>query len=84
MYGGTLRGLQWMEGKPFIDSVVMMFPYWLWRAIGGSLMWASHLIFAFNMYKMIAYRKTVNINAEAIDKLGKEDYELIDFDDKKA
>lgn len=84
MYGGTLRGLQWMEGKPFIDSVVMMFPYWLWRAIGGSLMWASHLIFAYNMYKMIAYRKTVNINAEAIDKLGKDDYELIDFDDKEV
>ena len=84
MYGGTLSGLQWMEGKPFIDSVVMMFPYWLWRAIGGTLMWLSHLIFAYNMYKMIVDRKTVNINAEAIDKMGKEDFELIDFEDKKA
>jgi cytochrome c oxidase cbb3-type subunit 1 len=83
MYGGTLRGLQWMEGKPFIDSVVMMFPYWLWRAIGGSLMWTSHLIFAYNMYRMIAERKNVNINAEAITKLGKEKYELVDFNDEK-
>lgn len=83
MYGGTLKGLLWMDGKPFIDGVVLMFPYWLWRAIGGSLMWASHLIFAYNMYKMIADRHTVNINAEAIDKLGREDYELVDFNDEQ-
>jgi len=51
-YGATLRGLMWMEGKPFIDSVVLMFDYWLWRAIGGSLMFISHLVFAFNLYKM--------------------------------
>src|SRR5690606_33765034 len=38
MYGGTLRGLSWLEGKPFIESVSMMMPFWLWRAIGGSLM----------------------------------------------
>ena len=52
MYGSTLRGMIWMEGKPFIDSVVLMFDYWLWRAIGGSLMFISHLVFAFNFYKM--------------------------------
>ena len=51
-YGATLRGLMWMEGKPFIDSVVLMFDYWLWRAIGGSLMFLSHLVFAYNIYKM--------------------------------
>ncbi|WP_300567153.1 cbb3-type cytochrome c oxidase subunit I [Flavobacterium sp.] len=50
--GATLRGLMWMDGKPFIDSVVMMFDYWLWRAIGGSLMFISHLVFAYNFYKM--------------------------------
>ena len=50
--GATLRGLMWMEGKPFIDSVVLMFDYWLWRAIGGSLMFVSHLVFAYNFYRM--------------------------------
>lgn len=54
MVGGTLRGVAWLEGKPFIDTVVMMAPYWLWRAIGGTLMWASHGVFAYNMFKMIA------------------------------
>lgn len=53
MYGSTLRGMMWMEGVPFIDTVVHMAPYWLWRAIGGSLMWLSHLFFAYNFYKMI-------------------------------
>jgi cytochrome c oxidase cbb3-type subunit I len=51
--GATLKGLMWMEGKPFIDSVVIMFDYWVWRAIGGSLMFISHLIFAYNFYLMI-------------------------------
>lgn len=60
MVGGTLRGYMWMDGKPFIDSVIMMAPFWLWRAIGGTLMWVSHLAFAYNLYRMIAFRHTVN------------------------
>lgn len=69
MYGSTLKGLLWMEGKPFIDSVVLMAPYWLWRAIGGSLMWLSHLFFAYNMYKMMVTRHVVDIRETAIQKL---------------
>ena len=53
MAGGTFRGLSWMEGKPFIESVILMQPYWVWRAIGGSLMFFSHLIFAYNFIVMI-------------------------------
>ncbi len=53
MYGSTLRGLMWMDGKPFIDSVELMAPFWLWRAIGGSLMWLSHILFAYNFYVMV-------------------------------
>lgn len=53
MYGGTLRGLSWMAGEPFLESVKLMMPYWLWRAIGGTLMWFSHLFFAYNFYKMV-------------------------------
>ena len=61
MYGSTLRGLMWMDGKPFIDSVVMMAPYWLWRAIGGSLMWLSHILFAYNFYIMVRRREEIII-----------------------
>lgn len=52
MIGGTYKGLSWIEGKPFIESVTLMMPYWVWRAIGGTLMFVSHLIFAFNLYIM--------------------------------
>lgn len=63
--GSTLRGAMWMENKPFIDSVVMMFDWWLWRAIGGSIMFISHILFFYNFYKM-TYKdiKEVDINQE--------------------
>jgi cytochrome c oxidase cbb3-type subunit I len=79
MIGGTLKGMMWMDGKPFIDGVSFMAPYWLWRAIGGTLMWASHLVFAYNMYKMIHPKHTININEEAIEKLALENKELVDI-----
>ena len=53
MAGGTLRGLSWMNGGPFIESVILMQPYWVWRAIGGSLMFLSHLVFAYNFMVMV-------------------------------
>jgi cytochrome c oxidase cbb3-type subunit 1 len=56
MAGGTLKGLSWIAGENFINSVVLMQPYWVWRAIGGSLMFISHLIFAFNFYQMVKIR----------------------------
>ncbi|WP_424545817.1 cbb3-type cytochrome c oxidase subunit I [Sphingobacterium siyangense] len=69
MYGSTLKGIMWMDGKPFIDGIVFMAPYWLWRAIGGSLMWISHLFFAYNMYKMIAVRDEFDIGEEIVRQL---------------
>ncbi|MDQ1806136.1 cbb3-type cytochrome c oxidase subunit I [Chryseobacterium sp. CKR4-1] len=44
MIGGTQTGMMWMKKKPFIDGVINMFPFWLWRAIGGTMMWVAHLI----------------------------------------
>lgn len=53
MAGGTLKGLSWVEGLPFIESVIMMKQYWVSRAIGGTLMFVSHLLFAYNFYLMV-------------------------------
>ena len=53
MIGGTLKGLSWLSGSPFVESVVLMAPYWLWRAIGGTLMLLSHFVFAYNLYEML-------------------------------
>ena len=69
MYGATLRGLMWMNGKPFIDSVELMAPFWLWRAIGGSLMWLSHILFAYNFYVMVKKKEEIIIPKSAIDIL---------------
>ncbi|MEO6830864.1 MAG: cbb3-type cytochrome c oxidase subunit I [Chitinophagaceae bacterium] len=69
MYGSTLKGLMWVNGKPFIDGVVMMAPYWLWRAVGGSLMWISHLFFAYNLYRMIAGGNITDVNEAAVAQL---------------
>ncbi len=72
MYGSTIKGMMWMQGKPFIDSVIFMAPYWLWRAIGGSLMWMSHIFFAYNIYKMITGRPVVDVKELAIERLKNE------------
>ena len=73
MIGGTLKGLMWLDHKPFIDSVIMMFEYWVWRAIGGSLMFISHIIYFYNFYKM-TYKtmEEIDVKEEAFKQLEKE------------
>lgn len=71
MVGGTLKGLEWMKGTIFIETVTMMAPYWLWRAIGGTLMWLSHVIFAFNFYKMMVPEKGGGVEAIVLDNIRK-------------
>lgn len=56
MVGGTLKGISWIEGNPFIQSVILMKEFYVWRAVGGSLMFISHIIFAYNFYDMISNR----------------------------
>ena len=58
MAGGTAKGMDWIAGVPFIDTVVNTRGYWTWRAIGGSLMFLSHLLFAWNFHTM-ARKSTV-------------------------
>jgi cytochrome c oxidase cbb3-type subunit 1 len=75
MYGSTLRGLMWMDGKPFIESVMLMAPYWLWRAIGGTLMWISHILFAYNFYVMVRGKEEITIPKSPVEIL-RAKYEL--------
>ncbi|MGH8281852.1 MAG: cbb3-type cytochrome c oxidase subunit I, partial [Gammaproteobacteria bacterium] len=65
--GGTIQGLDWVHGLPFIDSVVNMAPYWLWRAIGGSMMFLGHLIFAWNVWFMTYGRRPKALAALATE-----------------
>lgn len=68
MAGGTLKGLSWVEGLPFIESVVMMKQYWVSRAIGGSLMFISHLLFAYNFYLMVRNKHGIKSQLKNIVK----------------
>jgi cytochrome c oxidase cbb3-type subunit 1 len=50
--GGTIQGLDWMHGLPFIQSVVDMQGYYVWRGVGGLLMFLSHTVFGWNVWRM--------------------------------
>ena len=55
--GGTIQGLDWVHGLPFIQSVVDMQPFYVWRGVGGLLMFLSHLVFAWNVWRMTLWRQ---------------------------
>ena len=61
MIGSTEKGLLWMDKAPFIKGVVLSVPYWVFRAVGGTLMWFSHFVFAYNFYRMIVPKKEIII-----------------------
>ena len=50
--GGHARGLSWIAGEPFMESVDKMVPYWVWRSVGGTFMGLGHLVFAYNVWSM--------------------------------
>lgn len=54
--GGTVQGLDWVHRLPFIQSVVDMQSYYVWRGVGGMLMFFSHLVFAWNVWRMTSGR----------------------------
>lgn len=56
---GTVQGLTWASGDPFIASVHAAQPYWQARAVSGSMMFLAHCIFAYNVWKMTFARSAV-------------------------
>ena len=61
MIGSTEKGLLWMDKAPFIKGVALSVPYWVFRAVGGTLMWFSHFVFAYNFHRMIVPKKEIII-----------------------
>jgi cytochrome c oxidase cbb3-type subunit I len=49
---GVLQGVIWMDGQPFIDSVIANRPWYVMRAAGGALMTLGHIVFAWNLWLM--------------------------------
>lgn len=63
MAGGTAKGLSWIANEPFMKSVTLMTPFWVWRAVGGTMMFISHIIFAYNLYVMVRKDRAVKVRA---------------------
>jgi cytochrome c oxidase cbb3-type subunit 1 len=63
---GTIQGLTWASGNPFIVSVENAAPFWLARAVAGSMMFVSHLLFAYNVWKMTAARLPQAVTTGAV------------------
>ena len=49
---GTVQGLTWANGDPFIASVEAAQPYWSGRAVSGTMMLLAHVFFAYNVWRM--------------------------------
>lgn len=49
---GTIQGLRWSQGLPFVDSLEGIKPYMLARLIGGSMMAASHMVFLWVLWRL--------------------------------
>jgi cytochrome c oxidase cbb3-type subunit 1 len=61
--GGTLKGLSWLSGAPFMDSVRLMDAFWVGRAVGGTMMFVSHLVFAWNVWRMRPASRTASMTS---------------------
>ncbi len=49
---GTQQGIAWANGDPFIASVEAAAPFWLGRAVSGTMMFVAHVVFAYNVWRM--------------------------------
>jgi cytochrome c oxidase cbb3-type subunit 1 len=50
--GGHYKGVGWMGGDAFIETLRRMAPYWVWRSVGGTFMALGHVAFAINLWTM--------------------------------
>jgi len=83
MIGGTEKGIAWLDQVPFIDSVKLMAPYWVWRAVGGSLMLLSHFIFFINLVSSSSFyfqkRRRCGLLSETTNDVPTKETRAIDY-----
>lgn len=71
--GGFWQGMEWatwadgstfaefhhqLTQLSFIDTIASMYPFWLWRAIGGMIVLAANILFAVNIFNTIVLHPT--------------------------
>ena len=69
---GITQGMMWRAtdefgslSYSFIDTVTNLFPYYLIRAIGGTLYLIGFLMFVYNVYKTMTSKKEVEVTTNA-------------------
>lgn len=66
--GGVLQGLAMLDAtRPFMDSVTVTVPYLALRSVGGMLMTAGHLVFAFHFAAMVVRYGSKRTGAVILD-----------------
>lgn len=69
--GGFWQGMQWatwadgtsyaefhqnLTTLPFLTTIAEMYPFWVWRAIGGTLVLFANILFAVNIFNTIVLK----------------------------
>ncbi|MDH5464474.1 MAG: cbb3-type cytochrome c oxidase subunit I, partial [Thiovulaceae bacterium] len=69
---GITQGMMWRAtdefgslSYSFIDTVTNLFPYYLIRAIGGTLYLIGFFMFVYNIYKTMTSKKEVEVTTNA-------------------
>jgi len=69
----VMQGLMWRAVNPdgtltyaFVESVKATYPYYAVRLLGGLLYFAGMLIMAWNVFKTVAGKKTVDMSIPAV------------------
>lgn len=48
---GLVEGYVWISSLPFAEAIVAAAPFWVFRFIGGLLIYSGFILFAYNLWK---------------------------------
>jgi cbb3-type cytochrome c oxidase subunit I len=48
---GVVQGVYWLQGLPFMDSVLAMHPYFVARMLGGAMIVGGQFVLAYNIWQ---------------------------------
>lgn len=63
---GIIQGFAWIEGKSFLDTVIIVRPYIIARAVGGTMLITGQFLFAFNIYMTLRAKHNVTADQSTV------------------
>ncbi|WP_070121424.1 cbb3-type cytochrome c oxidase subunit I [Bacillus marinisedimentorum] len=58
---GLIQGFAWIEGVPFLETVLMVEPLVIGRALGGTMMLLGQFAFGYNIYVTFKNKRKMNL-----------------------